>query len=119
MTNKQLAEAFSNGKFEITFPYISDDMIWNVVGESVTQGKEAVVRKCTEIAEYFDSVTTEFRTTKVAEGSNFVAVCGTAEFLSDGTRLAYLDACDLYEFSDKGMLVSITSYCINTGHEKS
>lgn len=30
MTQKQIAEAFSNGKFELTYPYLADNVQWTV-----------------------------------------------------------------------------------------
>ena len=34
-TQKEIAEAFSNGDFELTFPYLSENIIWDIVGENL------------------------------------------------------------------------------------
>jgi len=33
MTTKEIAEAFSIGNFELTFPYLADNVKWIVVGD--------------------------------------------------------------------------------------
>lgn len=112
MTKKEIAEAFSNGKFELTYKYLSDKVKWIVVGENSFEGKKAVVDNCEQTANYFKSVTTNFVTQNVIVDGNRVAINGTAEFIRAGKRVAFVSACDVYEFNDNNELESITSYCI-------
>ena len=39
MTQVQIAEAFSNGNFEFTYPFLSKNIVWNVVGKNLFKGK--------------------------------------------------------------------------------
>lgn len=112
MTQKQIAEAFSNGNFEVTYPYLADDIQWIVVGENSFRGKQAVMENCSQTAEYFKSVTTIFKTINLITDHNRVAINGTAEFIRDNKRLSFVSACDVYEFNDDNELQAITSYCI-------
>jgi hypothetical protein len=58
MTPKQIAEAFSNGNFELAYPYLADNIEWTVVRENVFKGKNAVIQNCEQTDNYFKSVTT-------------------------------------------------------------
>lgn len=81
MTQKQIAEAFSNGNFELTFPYLADSIQRTVIGDNFSDGKQAVMSNCNQIANYFKSVTTNFKTINVIAENNQVAINGTAEFI--------------------------------------
>ncbi|MEM9896503.1 MAG: nuclear transport factor 2 family protein [Bacteroidota bacterium] len=111
-TQQQIATLFSNGDFEETFPYLSADVIWNVVGENQFQGKPAVVNNCQQTLAYFKSVETKFITEDVIVAENRVVIRGSGEFIREGKRVNFILACDVYEFSDEGKLEKITSYCI-------
>lgn len=113
MTLKQIAEAFSNGNFEVAYPFLADDVRWNVVGEDEFAGKKAVMENCNQVASYFKSVTTNFRAINVIAENGRVAVTGTAEFIRHGQRVNFVSACDVYGFNDKKELQSIVSYCIS------
>ncbi|WP_197060002.1 nuclear transport factor 2 family protein [Sporocytophaga myxococcoides] len=112
MTQKQIAEAFSNGNFELIYPYLADNVQWTIVGEDYFEGKKAVTDNCKQVASYFKSVTTNFNTVNTIADNNRVAVSGTAEFIRDGKRVSFVSACDVYEFNDNNKLQTITSYCI-------
>ncbi|MBX3044252.1 MAG: nuclear transport factor 2 family protein [Candidatus Kapabacteria bacterium] len=112
MTKKEIAEAFSNGNFELTYPYLSENVQWTVVGEDYFNGKKAVIDNCRQVARYFNSVTTNFITVNVIADNNRVAVSGTAEFIRDGKTVNFISACDIYEFNCNNELTTITSYCI-------
>ncbi|MBF0385745.1 MAG: nuclear transport factor 2 family protein [Candidatus Omnitrophica bacterium] len=111
-TKKEIAESFSNGKFELIFPYLSEKIIWIVVGENVFKGKDSVIANCKQTAEYFNSVHTVFNTDEIIETNDRVVIRGTAEFKRDGRRDSFISACDVYEFNDKNELEIISSYCI-------
>lgn len=112
MTKTKIAESFSKGNFELTYPYLADNVEWEVVGESVFNGKVAVIQNCEQTAQYFKSVTTNFKTIHVIAETNKVAINGTAEFIRDHKRLSFVSACDVYEFNENKQLQKITSYCI-------
>ena len=112
LTLSQIAASFSGGDFEKAYPHFSNNITWDVVGENSFTGKEAVIANCEQVASYFKSVTTRFTTANIIADNNRVAVDGTAEFLRDGKRVAYVWACDVYEFNEQQELEKITSYCI-------
>ena len=112
MTQKKIAESFSNGKFELVFEHFAENIQWIVIGEAQFDGIEKVIDNCKQTANYFKSVTTEFKTLNVIVGNNHIVINGTAEFLKDNKRVAFVSACDVYEFNNDNKLERITSYCI-------
>ncbi len=39
----QIAEAFCSYKFVVTYPYMADEIKWNIVGREELMGREAVI----------------------------------------------------------------------------
>ncbi|MBK8503170.1 MAG: nuclear transport factor 2 family protein [Saprospiraceae bacterium] len=111
-TNREIAESFSNGNFELTFPYLSEKVTWNIVGENLFLGKSDVMTNCRQTAEYFNSVQTDFKTEDIIVTDKKVVVRGTGEFLRNGVRVNFITACDVYEFNENNELELISSYCI-------
>jgi hypothetical protein len=107
----QIAEAFSMGKFEITYPYLAEDIQWNIVGDKTLIGKVIVVEFCNKTAKYFSEVTTRFTTKNVIENGHKVAINGTAQFINSENKSTFVSSSDVYLF-EKGKLLEITSHCI-------
>ncbi|MGB5361971.1 MAG: nuclear transport factor 2 family protein [Aureibaculum sp.] len=111
-SKKEIAILFSNGKFENIMDYLSDAIVWNVIGEIKFEGKNAVKKNCEQTAEYFKSVQTDFKTNDILVSENKVIILGTAEFKRDRKRINLVSACDVYEFNEKSEIEKITSFCI-------
>lgn len=112
MTITAIAKAFSNGEFKKIYPFVADNAIWVVMGEGTFTGKDAILKNCEQVSNYFKSVTTNFNTINVITQENKVVVTGTAEFLNDDKRIALVSACDIYEFDGNQKIQTITAYCI-------
>lgn len=110
-TIKEIAIAFSGGQFETTYPHISDDVKWNIVGDKILIGKTDVMKFCDQTAKYFSEVTTKFNMSNLVLGDNCVAIDGTAEFINKDNKITFVSSCDIYRFDD-GKLKQINSYCI-------
>lgn len=113
MSNLEIAEAFSSGKFEQTYNRLAENIEWTVFGEKVMQGKDQVIAECDEVKEYFNSITTDFTNYNSIGNGNRIAINGHALFIRDGKTVAEVNACDVYEFDENGLITSIKSYCIN------
>ena len=109
LTNQQIAEAFSKHEFERTYPYLSDTIQWNLVGNEEIAGKEGVMRTCTESAAYFDTVTTTFIQFVVLTGDDFVVIDSLADYRDAQPQTTRIASCDIYRFTDS-KLAYITSY---------
>ena len=113
--NKQISLEFSGGNFEFAYRYLADDVCFNIVGNEIITGKDAVIEFCTKTAKYFSEVTTKFHLDNIIADNDRVAINGTAEFYVED-RVNYISSCDVYKFYD-GRLKEITSYCISTKKE--
>lgn len=112
MTITAIATAFSKGQFAQTYSHLAENITWTIVEENTFEGKDAVIQNCEQVSRYFQSVTTHFTTENIITNSNKVVINGTAEFLRNEQRVAFVSACDVYEFDTGGKLARITSYCI-------
>lgn len=113
ITQTEIAQLFSIGQFDKTYDHIDENADWIVVAENHFKGKEAIIKNCIQVDKYFKSVSTKFKTLNVISENNKVVITGTAEFLRDGKRLSFVEACDVYEFKDN-KITKITSYCIQS-----
>lgn len=109
---KEIAIAFSNGQFEKNYQYLADDIEWNIFGENLLHGKDSVIKHCEQVAQYFRSVNTDFKTYHVIEDSTVIVINGKAEFRRDKKKVAVVNSCDIYEFNKQGQIQNIKSYCI-------
>ena len=116
ISNQQISEAFSNGNFKFAFPFLADDIEWNIIGERILNGKEKVINFCSETATYFASVTTVFITENIIAADDVIAINGKGSFTNKEAKITNVSSCDIYNFKE-GKLKKITSYCI-TDHKK-
>lgn len=114
MTKIEIAKAFSNGEFEMTYNFISDNAEWIVIEEDKFIGKQAIIDNCEQVGNYFQSVVTDFKTLNIITDGNKVVINGTAEFLRNNKRVSFVSACDIYEFEKDNQIQKITSYCIQS-----
>jgi ketosteroid isomerase-like protein len=112
MVKSEIAKAFSHGKFEICFEYLTDQTIWNTPGEQILKGRKEIEVFSRKISDYFNSVQTHFNQINLIESDNCVSINGTAEFIRDGKRVSFISSCDVYEFDSDNKIKSIMSYCI-------
>lgn len=117
LTNRQIAEAFSQHDFELTYPYLSETIQWNLVGSERIAGKEGVMRTCRESAAYFDTVTTTFAQFVVLTGDDFVVIDSLADYTDAQQQTTRIASCDIYRFTD-GQLADITSYTADVGEKE-
>jgi ketosteroid isomerase-like protein len=110
---KQISEEFSNGNFKFCYDYLADNIVWDIVGDKIIQGKENVIGFCNKTAQYFLEVTTTFSMHNIIVDGNCVAINGTAEFINQEGKLTHISSCDVYRFKNE-QLLNITSYCIVT-----
>ena len=111
LDNRAIAEAFSGHKFEDTFPHLSNDVEWDIVGDRHPAGREAVMAVCRESAEYLGGVKTNFKRFNVIDAQDKVVIDSLADY-SGEDGVSTVASCDVYEFAD-GKVVRITSYNID------
>jgi limonene-1,2-epoxide hydrolase len=114
VTNEQIAEAFSHHDFEATYPYLTDDVRWNIVGERLVEGKEQVIAVCRESAAYLRGVTTDFVKFRTVVTDDCVVVDSVAEYTDKEEKTSNVASCDIYDFTN-GKVSEITSYTVEVG----
>lgn len=112
MTKIDIAKSFSNGEFEKTYDFITDNAEWTVAEENKSIGKKAIIDNCEQVSNYFKSVTTDFITLNIISDDQQVVISGTADFFRNNKRVSFVSACDIYEFNDSNQIQKITSYRI-------
>ena len=110
-TLEQIAEAFSQHRFSETYPFIHDNVRWNLVGAEPVIGKEDVVSACEQSSEEMAKATTTFNRFRLVTAENCVVVDSEAEYVDEVNHSSVVASCDIYDFSN-GQLAQITSYTI-------
>ena len=105
----QIAEAFCSYRFALTYPYMADEIKWNIVGQEELVGREAVIDRCDTSAKWLETVSATITKLKINSAETFVVVEGAAQFQAQQNQTSSVASCDVYQFSD-GRLVEITSY---------
>ncbi len=111
LTIEQIAGAFCNWRFTETYPYMADEIKWNIVGREELGGRAAVIAHCTKSAKFLETVSPTSPKLKIHRAGNCVIVEGAARFQDQENHISSVASCDVFQFSDK-RLVEITSYVI-------
>jgi hypothetical protein len=117
LTIKQIAEAFSNHNFEITYPFLSDKIQWIMVGGELILDKERVIETCEQSSSYLRTVTTSFSKFLVLDNGDYVTIDSVSEYMDQDKNVSKVASCDIYKFV-QGQLIEITSYCIELDKQK-
>ena len=107
----QIAEAFSSHSFALTYPYLADEIKWNIVGSEELVGRDAVVDRCDESEKYLETVSTTITKLKITRAETCVIVESIAQYQDQENQTSSVASCDVYQFLDE-RLVEITSYNI-------
>ena len=108
----QIAEAFCSHRFAETFPYMANEIKWNMIGSEELIGREAVIAHCNKAAKFLETVTSTITKLKTYHVEPFVIVEGAAQLQDKDNQVSTVASCDIFRFSD-GQLIEITSYVID------
>jgi limonene-1,2-epoxide hydrolase len=114
LANEQIAGAFSHHDFEAAYPYLADDIRWNIVGERLVEGKERVIAVCRESAAYLTDVTTDFVKFRTVATDDCIVIDSIAEYTDKEKETSHIASCDIYDFTN-GKVTQITSYTVEVG----
>lgn len=108
--SESLARAFSGHRFAETFDHLAHDVRWIQVGQSVVQGREAVIDICQDTLAELAEVATTWSRFVIAASEGVVAVDTVGRYDSpDGVTA--VSSCDIYEFRH-GKIATISSYTV-------
>ncbi len=110
MTIDAVAAAFSGHRFADAYPFLADDVQWELVGGPTLRGPDEVRAACEATLSGLEGIETEFRRFRTIVGADSVVVDAIGVYRdSDGDST--VASCDIYDFSD-GRIVGITSYTV-------
>ena len=112
LTVEQIAEALCSHRFTEVFPYMADEIKWNMIGREELIGREAVIAHCNKGMKFLATVTSTITKLKTYRADPFVIVEGAAQFQDKENQTSSVASCDVFQFSD-GQLIEITSYIID------
>src|SRR4029079_8112467 len=107
----QIAKAFCSYRFAETYPYMADDIKWNIVGRQELTGRDAVIAQCAAATKFLETVTATITKLKINRAETFVVVEGAAQFQAQENQITSVASCDVFQFSGQ-RLVEITSYVV-------
>jgi SnoaL-like domain len=114
-TRAEIAESFSRHDFARAYAHLSEDVRWEVVGDRRIEGRDDVVAACEASASYLDGVTTRFLSFRTMVGPDFVVTDSRAEYVDADGETSVVASCDIYRFTDDGLLTELTSYTVELG----
>lgn len=106
-----IAEAFSRHRFDEAIPFLSDDVVWSLVGGAAITGKSAVAAACESTTAELENVTTAFTRFRTVVGRDCVVIDSIGEYTDASGEKSVVASCDLFDFAD-GRIVAIRSYNI-------
>ena len=112
-TNKEIVElvnaSFAEGGVEGFLSHCADDVVWTMVGNKSTKGKNAI----REWMASMDMEPPEFTVDNIIAEGDFVTAYGDMALKEkDGKTVPYA-YCDIYRFRD-GKIVELNSFVIKT-----
>jgi uncharacterized cupin superfamily protein len=113
----QIAEAFCSWRFAETYPYMADEIKWNIVGREELRGRAAVMARCTDAAKFLETVAATITRLKINRAETCVIVEGAAQFQDQENQTSSVASCDVFQFSEE-RLVEITSYVVEVNKQK-
>ncbi len=108
---RRIAEAFSGHRFAEAYGALADDVRWDLVGEDVLVGRQAVVDACEATLAELGKGSAEFRRFVVVADGDRVAVDTVTRYTDAEGQVGLVSSCDVYEFRDD-VLVAIRSYTV-------
>ena len=112
LSRVQIAEAFCSHRFAGTYPYMADEIRWNIIGREALVGREAVIDRCDKAARFLESVSANITKLKIHRAETLVVVEGAAQIQDHEDQVSSVASCDIFQFADE-RLVEITSYVID------
>jgi len=108
--NEEIARAFSGHRFAEAYPYLAQDVQWEMVGGANAIGKKAVVDVCEGTRRELTDVTIRFTRFRAVVAGDAVVVDTIVEYTGPG-EASSVASCDLFDFHD-GLVTTIRSFTV-------
>ncbi|AST96314.1 hypothetical protein CHH78_12435 [Shouchella clausii] len=104
-----LNEAFAKGDVDFILSHAAEDIRWEMVGDSVVEGKEEVAKRLEAVK---GIVSEEFTTKRIIASGRTAAIEGTMLCPDETGTIRKAAFCDLYTLNEKGKITDLTAYFI-------
>ena len=111
MTIDAIAAAFSGHRFADAYPFLADDVQWELVGGPTLRGPDEVRAACEATLSGLEGIETDFRRFRTIVGADSVVVDAIGVYRDSDGPDSTVASCDIFDFSD-GRIVGITSYTV-------
>ena len=105
---KELSIAFANNDIDFCVNCVTDDVVWDIVGDRLIQGKDLFEQALRQLK---DRKVEQLRILNIITHGNVGSVNGTI-VLSDLQHLAFCDVYNFRGFGKNSKIKTITSYVI-------
>lgn len=107
---KELNVAFAKHEIEFILDWVTDDVVWEIVGDQLIHGKDDVEKVLLEMKDY---EVQRLSIHNIITHGNTASLNGTL-LLSDQQKIDFCDVYNFRGFGKKAKIKSITSYVIKT-----
>lgn len=108
-SNRMVAQQFSQGNFEAVFPFFSEAIEWNIIGNETVKSKIAVIDFCKDLQ--VEMTSAALTNDNFIESENQIVIEGKCRYFDTEGKAAFVHYCDIYRF-ENNQIKTITSYCI-------
>ena len=116
VNTQQISEAFSGHRFPETYEHLADGVRWELDGEGVFEGKDAVMAACeSSTVEMAKLASVEFSHFESVAGDRLAVVGAEARYEEPDGSVSVVSSADVYEFDVDGQVTTITSYAVELG----
>ena len=108
---QKINEAFAEGNVDFIVENMTEDVHWNIVGESNIRGKGAVIKMLEPMR---GVVAEEYVTKKIIPHGNTAAIEGTMKMPNESGEKKTFAFCDIYTLDKfkNGKITKLTAYII-------
>ena len=108
---QKINNAFMEGDVDFIIENVTEDVQWNIVGESNDQGKEAVIKMLEPMR---GVAAEEYVTKKIITHGNTAAIEGTMKMPNEAGEKKTFAFCDIYQLDKfkNGKIKKMTAYII-------
>lgn len=108
-SRESTARSFSGHRFAEAYPFLAEDVRWDLVGGPTVTGKQAVVDTCEDTLTQLAETETRFTKFRTVVGDTSVVVDSIGEYHGPDGTTSVVASCDIFDFADD-LVVAITSY---------
>lgn len=107
--NEQAALAISSHRFDEAIPFVAEDVVWDVVGAGIVNGRDDLVEACRTLQTELIGTTVTFERLRAIVAADSVVVDSVATYTDSAGDESVVASCDIYDFAGD-RIVAIRSF---------